>query len=359
MRPPHGGPVVSVVIPAREEATHLERAVTSVLAAIARLGEPAELLIVEGRSRDGTRQIADGLATRNPVIRVLDNPARTTPVAFNLGIRSARAPVIAIVGAHSEVNPEFLVAGLRRLAAGEADIAGGPIQAVPALPGLQAWLAAQVVSHPFGVGNSRFRVSHQEGFVDAVPFALFQRRVFEVVGLFNEVLVRNQDTEFFGRVRRAGLRVLLDPALGALYRARGTFTGLVRQGYANAYWNILVWRVTPDAFQWRHAIPGAFVTGVLALALSGILLPLAWWALAGVVTAHLGAGLVAAGTIARRTGRGAALLLPPIFLLYHLGYGSGSIAGMLAFLGRPLPATAPPVLAVSPAPGPPAPGLGA
>jgi hypothetical protein len=352
-------PAISVVIPAREEARHLEGAVSAVLAAVARLGQPAELLIVEGQSRDGTRQIAEHLAHRHPAIRVLDNPARTTPAAFNLGIRQARAPVIAIIGGHSEVTEEFLAAGLRRLTVGDADIVGGPIRTEPAAPGMEAWLAAQVVSHPFGVGNSRFRVSRRESYVDAVPFALFRRQVFERVGLFNEVLVRNQDTEFFGRVRRAGLRVLLDPQLGTVYRARGTVAGLLRQGYANAYWNILVWRLNPDAFQWRHAIPGIFATGVVVLALSGFLVPGAWRVLAAVVAGHLGAGIVASGTITRRTGRALAFLLPPLFLLYHLGYGTGSLAGALAFLGRRLPPAAPPALAVSAAPGPPAPDLGA
>jgi glycosyltransferase involved in cell wall biosynthesis len=57
-----------------------------------------EVVIVDGQSTDGTRQIIFSLAERDPRVRLLDNPQRTTPAALNLGIAEARGEVIAILG---------------------------------------------------------------------------------------------------------------------------------------------------------------------------------------------------------------------------------------------------------------------
>lgn len=318
---------VSVVIPARNEERHLGECLESVLLALEPIGR-SEVLVVDGGSTDGTAGVVAGFAQRCPEVRMVPNPRRITPAAFNIGIRNASAGRIAIIGAHSRVEQDFFIAALRALDAGEADIVGGPVRTEPDRGGTLAWLLARVVSHPFGVGNSRFRVSTARAYVDAVPFAVFRREVFEGVGDFEETLVRNQDTEFFGRVKAAGFRVLLDPSVRSVYRARGTLPGLLRQGFLNAYWNLLVWRRTPHSFQWRHAVPAAFTTTLLVLGVFSLTWKPARIALAGVLALYLLAASLAALQIGLQSRRLASLLLPPIFFIYHFTYGLGSIAGL-------------------------------
>ena len=325
-------PPISVVVPTLNEAAYIGECLDSVLASLAPVG--GEVLVVDGGSTDGTRDLVARHAAGHPEVRLVENPARVTPQAFNLGIRAARHPLVAIISAHSRVAPDFFTAARRRIAAGEADIVGGPVVTEPGAPGLTGWLLAQVVSHPFGVGNSRFRVSTEAAYVDAVPFALFRREVFDRVGLFDTGLVRNQDTEFFGRVGRAGLRVFLDPAVRSVYRARGTLPGLLQQGFRNAYWNVRVWRQNPAAFRWRHAIPGLFTLSLLAGAALAPWVPLIRWLLALEVGAYALAAVAAGTHIALRTRRAAALLLPPVFFLYHFCYGAGSLAGARWLAGR-------------------------
>jgi len=318
---------VSVVIPALDEERHLGACLASVLQALDLVGG-GEVLVVDGSSTDGTVRIVEDYAARCPAVQLVRNPRRVTPAAFNIGVRKATSARIAIVSAHSRLEPEFFAAALRALDAGEADIVGGPVRTEPGGDSTMAWLLARVVSHPFGVGNSRFRVSTERAYVDAVPFAVFRREVFDRVGLFNEGLVRNQDTEFFGRVKAAGFRVLLDPAVRSVYRARGTLGGLMRQGFLNAYWNVLVWRRTPHAFQWRHAVPAVFTTTLIALAALALGWKLAGWALAALLAVYLTAALLASVQIGMQFRRLTPLVLPPIFLAYHFTYGLGSIAGL-------------------------------
>ena len=320
-------PRVSVVIPVRNEERWLGECLDSVLAALESVGG-GEVLVVDGQSEDGTAEVIARYRDRHAGIELIPNPRKVTPAGFNLGIRRARSDAIAIVSAHSRLESDFFEAALRRLDRGDADIVGGPVRTEASGDGALSWLLARIVSHPFGVGNSRFRVSSREAYVDAVPFAVFRREVFERVGAFDEELVRNQDTEFFGRVRSAGLRVLLDPSVRSVYRARGTLGGLLRQGFLSAYWNVLVWRRNPAAFQWRHAVPAAFALSLLVAAVGTILVPRGWVLLAAVLAAYLVAASLAAADVIRRTGRATALLLPPLFLVYHVSYGAGSVAGL-------------------------------
>jgi glycosyltransferase involved in cell wall biosynthesis len=318
---------LSVVIPVRHEEPYLGECLDSVLEALAAV-ESAEIVVVDGGMGSGARELVARHRARDGRIRCIQNPRRVTGAAFNLGIQSARGEAIALVSAHSRVEPDFFVAALRRLDQGDADIVGGPVRTEPSGDQPLAWLLARVVSHPFGVGNSRFRISSQEAYVDAVPFAVFRRDVFDRVGLFEEALVRNQDTEFFGRVARGGLRVLLAPEVRSVYRARGTLGALLRQGFLNAYWNVLVWRWNSDAFQLRHAVPAIFTISLLATSLAAIAGSTGGILLGGLLAAYGIVALVAALDVLRLTGRAIAVLLPPLFLLYHVSYGAGSLVGL-------------------------------
>lgn len=318
---------ISVVIPARDEERNLLASLQAVHKALGRVGG-GEILVVDGVSSDRTRAIAEEFAHGHHGIRILENPARTTPAAFNIGIRAAAGSLIAIVSAHSLVGPDFFEAGVRRIDGGEVDIVGGPISAEPGGPGTMARLLSLIVGHPFGVGNSKFRVSNAGGYVDAVPFAIYKAEIFHRLGLFHEALVRNQDTEFFGRVHAARLRVFLEPAMASVYLARPTVGGLVRQGFLNAYWNVLVWRLTPAAFRWRHLVPGLFAIGIILMAAAGLALPIGRTLLLAGLLVYGGLAIIATLDIAERTRWAPGLMLPPLFLAYHFCYGCGTIAGL-------------------------------
>jgi succinoglycan biosynthesis protein ExoA len=326
-------PRISVVIPARNEEHHLLGSLAAVWQALRRVGG-GEVLVVDGMSSDRTRHIAEEFARDHAGVRVIENPARTTPAAFNIGIRAARGTLISIVSAHCIVGIDFFKAGVQRIDEGRADIVGGPILAESGSPGILSWLLSQIVSHPFGVGNSKFRISSSPGYVDAVPFAIYKAEVFHHLGLFNLALKRNQDTEFFGRVDRARLQVFLDPGMTAVYLARGTLWGLLRQGFLNAYWNVLVWSITPAAFRWRHLIPCLFAVGLLLTAIVGFWAPLFHTALAAGLALYWAVATVASIQIVARSRRVAGMLLPPLFLLYHFFYGCGTLAGIRHLFAR-------------------------
>src|SRR5436309_3312146 len=92
-------PLVSVVLPCRDERDHIGRCLDSILAT----DYPAdrlEVLVADGRSGDGTRAIVERYAALHRGIHLVDNPEGIVPTGLNRAIRVARGEIIARPDAH-------------------------------------------------------------------------------------------------------------------------------------------------------------------------------------------------------------------------------------------------------------------
>ena len=101
-------PSVSIIIPIRNEADFIERSLGAVLAQ----DYPAdrmEILVVDGMSTDGTRDLIKALDKDHPDIPVtiLNNPEQIVPPAMNIGIREAQGDIIVRVDGHCELSPRL------------------------------------------------------------------------------------------------------------------------------------------------------------------------------------------------------------------------------------------------------------
>ncbi|PYP29448.1 MAG: hypothetical protein DMD55_01410, partial [Gemmatimonadetes bacterium] len=145
--------VVSVIVPCRNEERYIARCLDSILASDYPR-ERLEVLVVDGQSDDRTRAILDDYVSRQPIIRVLDNPRRIQPVALNIGIRASRGEILLRMDAHVVYPPNYiseLVAALERTG---ADSVGGVLITVPGNQTPIGRAIAIAMSHPFGVGNA-------------------------------------------------------------------------------------------------------------------------------------------------------------------------------------------------------------
>lgn len=179
---------------------------------------------------------------------------------MNIGIKSARGNVIIIMGAHSEYPPHFISTAVTYLEKTYADVVGGSVNTLPGADSIIAEAISLATSHPFGVGNSKFRTSKKEGYVDTVPFGAYRREVFNKVGFFNEELERNQDNELSNRVIKAGGKIYFTPKLTANYYNQSTLAGLLRQAFKTGMWNAITVLISYDALKLRHFTPFVFVT---------------------------------------------------------------------------------------------------
>ncbi len=324
-------PLVSAVVACRNEVAHIERCVRSLLDADYP-PELLEVLVVDGQSDDGTRELVAGIAAREPRVRYVDNPRRITPVAFNRGIAAARGDVILIIGSHSHYPPSYTRVLVNWLVGSGADVVGGVCHTQAARADAVPRAIAAGLSHHFGVGNAHFRTGvSAPRWVDTVAFGCYRRDVFTRIGGFDEELVRNQDDELNLRLGQHGGRLLLVPDVSSFYQARDSLGKLWRMYWQYGYYKPLVVRKVGGVLTMRQLVPALFVIAVM-LSLVALATPLGAAPVALVLGGYGLASIVAALAASPRHGWSVALVLPVVFAVLHVGYGVGFLHGAGRFL---------------------------
>jgi succinoglycan biosynthesis protein ExoA len=325
-------PVVSIVLPIRNEADYIERT----LAAVARQDYPAErmeLIVVDGMSTDATRSLIETIRTRMAIpVALLENRRMIFPTGFNIGASRAGGDVVVMLGGHAELAPDFISRCIAHLREGAWDCVGGVLDTVA-----HSYIGRAVsiaMNSPFGVGNSSFRTGLRSAKeVDTLAFGAYTRSIIDRAGYLDEELVRNQDDEYNYRIRKMGGRILLDPDISVTYYSRGTLGRLWKQYFQYGYWKVRVLQKHPRQMQWRQFVPSVFVSGLIgALALSAAIG--AGWPIASAASVYGFANLLATVVACRRNGWMFLPLLPVTFAILHLSYGSGFLAGLFRFVAR-------------------------
>lgn len=323
-------PMISVVVPCRNERQHIESVVTSILAQ-QDLPGPIEILIADGRSDDGTRELLDRLATGEPRLRVIDNPGRIVSTGLNAAITEAKGQVIVRMDAHTVYADDYVAHCVRALSESGADNVGGP-----ALTTADSYVqrANSLAFHsPFAVGGARFHDPGFEGWVDTVTYGCWRKDTLVKLGMFDEELVCNQDDELNLRTIRAGGRIWQTPMIRSWYAPRASIGKLLRQYAQYGYWKVRVIQKHRIPAAIRHLVPGGFVAMLLVL---GVLAPFLHGAAVGFLAllgTYLIANLCATLITCRRAMHWKYIpIMPIIFAAYHFGYGWGFLKGMVDFM---------------------------
>ena len=316
-------PEVSVVLPIRNEARHIEACLERLIAQDYPR-EHLEIIVVDGQSEDGTQDVVRRVQCRHPDVhlRLLDNPQRTVPHAMNVGIRAARGAVIVRMDGHAVPTDDYVSRCVAALSTSSAANAGGVFVAKGITPFGEA--VAVATEHPIGAGDAKYRIGGVAGDADTVPYGAFRREVFETVGLYDESLVRNQDYELNVRIRGAGERIYFDPAIRCTYTPRGTVRSLWSQYFQYGWWKVETVRRHPSSLRWRQMVPPTFVASVLAL---GLMAP--WWTLGALAFwLAIGAYLITVFAVSYRIARPRAT---PLHVLVAFGviHGAWSLGFLL------------------------------
>lgn len=323
-------PFVSVVIACRNEEAYIARCLDSVLHSGYDPGR-MEILVVDGLSTDNTRRIVQEYALNWPQVRLVDNPRRSIPAAWNTGIDAARGDLILRLGAHCEYSENYLTEAVDMQARSGADCVGGITMIRARDTGFLAEAVEVVLSHPFGVGASHFRTGVVEPtWVDTIPYAIMTRDLIERVGRYDERLHRSEDWDYAIRIRAAGGRTLLCPSMRSTYLARSHPLDLLRYSFSNGLWVTWPWRLFRTQFAARHLAPLFATLLAILLGAAGLVLRPAWIGLLVLVAVYAGISL-AIGVQASRRRRSLKLTfsVPIALALHHAAYGVGSICGLV------------------------------
>jgi glycosyltransferase involved in cell wall biosynthesis len=179
------GPLVSIIIPTRNAAATLPRALESIRGQTYR---NIEIIVVDNASSDGT----PGLASTFPGVRVLTaGPERSSQV--NVGMKGARGKYLYRIDQDFILEPSVVKEAVD---ACEQEHCDAILIHNTSDPTISFW--------------SRVRKLERDCYVDSdlhVATRFFTREAFAKVGGFDEKLIAAEDYDLHNRLKRAGVRI--------------------------------------------------------------------------------------------------------------------------------------------------------
>jgi succinoglycan biosynthesis protein ExoA len=311
-------PAVSILLPVLNERHYLRDCLDS----LARQDYPniVEILVLDGGSTDGSIAIAayDG-DTR---VRVVDNPRITAAAAMNVGIAVAKGQIVCRADAHTLYAPDYVLRCVMTLRDTGAENVGGPMRAVGTTNFGRAVAAA--TSSRWGIGPGVFHYADRRIEADTVYLGCWWRTTLEELGGYDETTLQwaAEDQELNFRIRTAGGRVVVDPAIRSWYFPRETPRALARQyrnyGLAKASTLAKHGRLPT----WRPLAPAALLLAAVAAFAAG-----RGWKRLAIPVGH---GLVCAAMAVRLADDPgvAPHRVFAVFEICHWSYGVGFWAGM-------------------------------
>lgn len=284
-----------------------------------------ELIFIDGGSTDDTINKIKSFRESNKNIHLLHNPNKYVPFALNLALKAAKGEIIIRIDAHSYYAEDYFEKILETFNTVEADVVGGPAR-IHQEEGFRA-AAGFVVSHPFGIGNSKIHVMDFRGYTDHVQYGAWRKELFKEIGYFDERLIRDQDEEFHYRAKSLGKKIFLNPDIKVWYVPRGSYGSFFKQYFQYGFYKPIVLRKIKSEIKLRHLIPSLFVIYLIlcpfALYFPIILMPLILYIL-----------IVAFVSITSENTFINKLRIMVLFPLIHLAYGTGMISGIKNLLKK-------------------------
>jgi succinoglycan biosynthesis protein ExoA len=299
-------PDVTVIIPTYREQQHIE----ACLAAIARQTSPriVEVLVVDGRSDDRTRELALAAGAT-----VLDNPHRIQAAALNIALEAAKGDVVVRVDGHCLIADDYVERCLEALERTGAAMVGGAMTPVAATPTQRAVAAA--MSSPLGAGPARFHVGGRAGWVDTVYLGAYRTADALAVGGYAPDQRFNEDAEFAHRLSARG-GIWFDPTIRSTYNPRATVRAVSRQFFRYGTGRAMTARRHPRSLAPRQLVAPALVVSMV-LPTRRIVVPVYALVVGGEILRH------------RSTLGAAAARLAVVLPAMHVSWGVGMLTGLV------------------------------
>ena len=327
---------ISVIIPCRNEKAHIADFLDSLMDQSYESDWEVEILVADGLSDDGTRDVLRRYREKAPNVRMIDNPGRIVSTGLNAAIAASTGEIIIRMDAHTTYAWDYIRQCINVLQGSGADNVGGPW--IARGRGLIGKAIAAAFQSPFCAGGGRSHNPVYEGDVDTVYLGCWRRSAFERFGMFDPTLVRNQDDEFNFRIRRKGGRIVQSPRIQSTYTPRSSLISLFRQYLQYGFWKVAVIRKHGAVASWRHVIPALFVASLLA----GTVITILAAALGKTAVAIFAGGFLSAELLLYALACLTAALplvgslewpvllaLPGVIAVHQVSYGLGFLMGLL------------------------------
>ena len=317
---------VSIIVCSRNEEKYIEECINSITSQKRIPGE-YEIIIVDGMSEDGTREILSRLADNDKKIILIDNAAKVKPPAVNIGFKNSKGKFLAICDAHTVYADDYIYKLLILMEEHpEVQCVGGPIVSVGDTNFGKA--NAIAMSSRIGVGNAKHRFPDYEGYAEMACFPLFRREVLEMIGYYDERFIINHDDEYCFRLKLAGGKVFLSHRAKSYYFVRSSPSKLFSQYYLYGYWQIATLKKHKNPISIRQLIPSTFILLILLLFIRGIIAN-SWIIALGLPIVYFSALVLFAASKIHMEKFSVIKFIPLAIFILHFAYACGFIAGIL------------------------------
>lgn len=324
--------LISVILPVYNEEFLIKDAILSLLNQKLKSHE-LELLVIDGNSDDSTKNIIQEIAENDSRVKYLFNKKRITPISFNIGINKSKGKYIAIFGAHSIYQNNYIQICIDNLEKTGSVGCSGRVITVSKNKEEVSMMILWLLKSKLGVSNSSFRTM-KNGYVDSIPYPIFKKKIILELGGYNEKLHRNQDNDLNHRIISKGHKLYLTDQTSAMYYVDYNFNKLYNYGFNNGKWNAKTLFINYKAMRIHHFIPALFAIyvfslplicyygfNVIMLKITGVyLIPIfAYFLLT--IKETINYGLKSKSINFYK--------LPFLFFKFHMSYGLGTLRGLI------------------------------
>lgn len=301
--------LVSIIIPCKNEEKYIEKCLDSVMSQSFDK-ERLEILVIDGMSSDRTRDFVKKYPAK---VELLDNPKKIFASAVNIGVRAAKGDIIIILGSHAIYPKNYVEKCVKYLEDYNADNIGGEVEPIPYKNTILSKAIALSLKGFLGRGKRKRKEAAQ---VDTVFGGCYKKEVFKKIGMFNENLAGSSDIEFNLRLIRTGGKIISAPDIVAYYYPKDNIKDFFFHNIRDGIWATYPLKFTKTPLKLRHYLPLIFV----------LTLPLSIWLYFPVI-------IYFSLKIASEEKRlGYLFLMPIVFAARHIGYGLGSVAGLIKLI---------------------------
>lgn len=323
-------PLITVMLPVRNEARFIERTLTQIHEQ-SYPHDRMEVIVTDGLSTDATADIVRRFAVTHPglAVRLISNPKGLSSAGRNLAVQNGRGDYFLLIDGHVHIPSRDLIRDMARSARQHgARVLGRPQPLSPPDISFFQRMVALARHSPLAHSQESFIYSEYEGWTS--PFSIgvmYHRDVFEEIGRFDEGFDAAEDLEYNYRIERQGIQCFTSPRFAVHYYPRDSFSGLCRQmrryGYGRAAFVIK----HPERIRVETLVPAGFVVVNGVLLALGVFWPQALMLLGAFLAVYILTLIGEGARLSRRYGAGFTLLLPAIIACVHIGLGLGFLGG--------------------------------
>lgn len=271
-----------IIVPCLNEAKHIEPLIEKLDPALDDLN--ARIVVADGGSTDGTREIVARISETDHRVILLDNPRRLQSAAINLAVSTFGRDYeyFIRIDAHGDYPDDYCQRLVEEAEETEADSVVVAMETVGF--GMFQKATAFAQNSKLGNGGSKHREGAEGHWTDHGHHALMRVNAFETVGGYDETFSHNEDAELDYRLKKAGFGIWMTDKTRMIYYPRSSVKTLFRQylGYGRGRAkNILKHGNMPKLRQMLPlAVVPVFIGAFLAVLNWIAVIPFSLWAIA-------------------------------------------------------------------------------